>query len=250
MSALSLPSQLHDLKLSLNAFKLGLLSAEDEAKISQLAAKLTALLDACSARDHSDNKESEDAGETLLTIAQQYGVKVADLRLHNPHLQHYEDNEPLPRNTPVKIKAPKKRGSVAPIEDSKSQSRIAVVPRDAPLPNDVPLRAQRGRFAFDTIRSIAKEQNVSMRSLIAANRILEKFDVDEPLPQDLDIEIPVNAEPAQRTYVLTFAGETLRIVAEAVARCRIEDLIAVNPQLGNIGPDSRLPEGTRIALPR
>lgn len=283
---MSLASQLHDLRLSIEQFNFNAsLTSEEEQRIAHAAAKLSALLDSVapidpSAAPSAAGQHVEEDGETLLSIAQQYGIRVADLRKHNAHLKHYADRDPLPKNTPVKIKSSRKGNPVrqAPAfqQQQVSYQNAPQTPsggqRDLGSPSSSsrpggPRQAQPAQyppnvvggggaanntpgFAFDTIRSISKEHNVHIDALIRSNKVLQKYDVDEPLPQDLDIILPQDAAPAQRTFVLTFAGETLRVVADTVARCRMDDLMAVNPQLTGLSIDARLPEGTRIALPR
>lgn len=247
---MSLLSKIHDLKLALEQFRPIDLSADEVERLAHTCTKLTAMLDHVAARSPQEPENSSiDGFETLLSIARHYGVRVADLRRHNPHLQHYDDAEPLPKNTPVKIKGPRRdRSGSLSSQPNSLPMQIAGGRRQTPPINSV---GNGGRVLFDTIRSIARDQNVAIDALVSANRgVLDRFDVDEPLPQDLDIVIPKSAPPMQRTYVLTFAGETVRSVADTVAHCRPEELLLVNPQLGDIGLDSRLPEGTRVALPR
>jgi LysM repeat protein len=262
---MSLLAQLHDLKLALDQFRPSLdMTPDEEQRIAHTAAKLIAMMDVTGTRSRGGagtQRADEETPETLLSIARQYGVRVSDLRKHNAHLQHFEDTEPLPRNTPVKIKgggggsgAVAMRGgsSTSSPRNSDRARSTPGVPLHQQLLTDrsAPMITNNTKVVFDTIRSIARDQNVTVDALISANRVLARYDLDEPLPQDLDIVIPTNVPPAQRTYVLTFAGETIRSVSESVAHCRPEDLMASNPQLGNIGLDTRLPEGTRIALPR
>jgi hypothetical protein len=270
---MSLASQLHDLRLSIEQFNFNaVLSPEEEQRISHAAAKLAVLLDTVAPSDPTtaaaQAPTAEEEGETLLSIAQQYGIRVADLRKHNAHLKHYADRDPLPKNTPVKIKSSRKGNPVRyapqPLAASQTPAQsyrqladaggVAASPTSSrtgkPSYPANAAGASGGGFAFDTIRSISKEHNVHIDALIRANKVLQKYDVDEPLPQDLDIILPQDAAPAQRTFVLTFAGETLRVIADTVARCRMDDLMAVNPQLAGLSIDARLPEGTRIALPR
>ncbi|CUG88634.1 Hypothetical protein, putative [Bodo saltans] len=264
---MSLLAQLHDLKLSLDQFRPSIdISPDEEQRIAHAAAKLVSMMDAVSSRSrvgagsnggHGRN-DVDDAPETLLSIARQYGIRVADLRKHNAHLQHFDDTEPLPRNTPVKIKGTGKSGgggggssSSSPHYSDRAAARDPVADRSQHYhPAATAALQQNSKVVFDSIRSIARDQNVTIDALLSANRVLARFDVDEALPQDLDIVIPSNVPPAQRTYVLTFSGETVRSVADSVAHCRPEDLLACNPQLGSIGLDTRLPEGTRVALPR
>jgi LysM repeat protein len=262
---MSLLAQLHDLKLSLDQFRPSVdISPDEEQRIAHAAAKLVAMMDAVSSRSRSSGghlrNDIDDAPETLLSIARQYGIRVADLRKHNAHLQHFDDTEPLPRNTPVKIKGTSKNhggggsSTSSPHYSDRAAARDQIADRAIQQPYSsaaLPVRQPDStKVVFDSIRSIARDQNVTIDALLSANRILARFDVDEALPQDLDIVIPSNVPPAQRTYVLTFSGETVRSVADSVAHCRPEDLLASNPQLGSIGLDTRLPEGTRVALPR
>lgn len=268
---MSLLAQLHDLKLSLDQFRPSVdITPDEEQRIAHAAAKLVAMMDSVSSRTRGGGggvqrgNDHEETPETLLSIARQYGVRVADLRRHNAHLQHFDDTEPLPRNTPVKIKGTGRGGAGGAGGGSSSSSPhysdrggggggAAAGRGDAGMSADRTFPSypsQNSKVVFDTVRSIARDQNVTIDALISANRILARYDVDEALPQDLDIAIPSNVPPAQRTYVLTFSGETVRSVADSVAHCRAEDLLACNPQLGSIGLDTRLPEGTRVALPR
>ena len=269
---MSLASQLHDLRLSIEQFNFNAqLTPEEEQRISHAAAKLSALLDnvvPVDAASAGNGQATEEEGESLFSIAQQYGIRVADLRKHNAHLKHYADRDPLPKNTPVKIKSSRKglpvRYAPAPFaagtpaqshrqQQQQDNGQSPTSSRQAPGSTrgvGQTAAANNNGFAYDTIRSISKEHNVHIDALIRSNKVLQKYDVDEPLPQDLDIILPQDAAPAQRTFVLTFAGETLRVIADTVARCRMDDLMAVNPQLAGLSIDARLPEGTRIALPR
>jgi LysM repeat protein len=208
---------------------------------------------------------------TLRSLSARYSLSVERLKRMNPHLEDVADDTPLPRHTKVTLRessTPRATTPVRRVPTTAAEHPVAPTPA-ARTPVQEHAVAKRRESVHreeealpntgeDTIRGIAKRHGVRIGELLSVNPAsLEKYGLDEPLPPNIELIIPVPAdnprvpdekaaEPVRDLW--TARGDTIATLSFDL-QVSVEVLWDYNVSLRRWAKDEPLPEGIRIAVP-
>lgn len=136
-----------------------------------------------------------EMSDSLLSISQQVGCSLNQLRGWNPQLSSFADGEPLPPETKVSFKRKQASSSPSSARLARAQTMPVV---SSPPPKDTsstnvssppPVPPPTPKLSSDTMRIVAQKTGVPLESLRSWNPSLNHIGDDDPLPDGTPLTV-------------------------------------------------------------